>query len=183
MIVSVSSVKSVDTLLSRDTATSSPDVTFSQYCPSLNRLQRASGVTRWIGGVGVGLSLMITVDQIRSVLQQVVLSKMSLDDFDEWLTKTSWNMHKDSVPDAIQAVGKIELCLAEAGRKEISDQDLAQDLLASLPSVEIRNVMVSVIVCTGGRGSSTAFNPPLLQWAVAGKQHEKECGSVPPQLV
>jgi hypothetical protein len=136
-----------------------------------------------MGGLfGVGLSLMITVDQIRAVLQQVVLSKISLDDFDEWLTKASWNMHRDSVPDAIQAVGKIELRLAEADRKEVSDEDLVQDLLASLPSVEFTNVPVFVTISTGGDVSNNIVSPPLLQWVVSGKQPEKEFGSVPPVL-
>ena len=143
MIVTVSWVRSVDILLASRTATSSPEVTFSQYRPSLNRLQSSSGVTRLMGGrVGIGLSLMITVDQIRTVLQQVVESKLSLDEFDEWLSRASWEMHKDSAPDAVQAVGTIELRLAEADSRTVSEEDLVQELLGSLPSTESRNVPV-----------------------------------------
>ena len=56
---------------------------------------------------------MITVDQIRSMLQQLTLSQLSLDDFDEWLTGASWNMQQASSPEAISMVGQIEARLAE----------------------------------------------------------------------
>jgi hypothetical protein len=85
---------------------------------------------------------MITVDQIRTVLQQVVESKLSLDEFDEWLSRASWEMHKDSAPDAVQTVGTIELRLAEADSRTVSEEDLVQELLGSLPSTESRNVPV-----------------------------------------
>jgi hypothetical protein len=67
---------------------------------------------------------MITVDQIRSAVQQVILSKISLDDFDEWLTKASWNMHKDSKVEAVRMVGNIELMLAEFDSGDLSERDL-----------------------------------------------------------
>ena len=65
---------------------------------------------------------MITAAQIRSMIQQLTLLKISLDDFDQWLTAASWNMHKDSQPESDEAkrmIGKIELGLAEfdAGHK------------------------------------------------------------------
>jgi hypothetical protein len=56
---------------------------------------------------------MVTVDQIKSMLQQLTLFRISLDDFEEWLTAASWNMHKDSKPDAVRMVGQIELLLSE----------------------------------------------------------------------
>jgi hypothetical protein len=46
------------------------------------------------------------------MLQQVILASVSLDQFDEWLAKASWNMQRDSSPEAISLVGKIELLLA-----------------------------------------------------------------------
>jgi hypothetical protein len=60
---------------------------------------------------------MITVEQTRSKLVQLTLSKLSLDDFDQWLTKASWNMHVSSSPEAVALVGQIEETLAiyEAG--------------------------------------------------------------------
>ena len=73
-------------------------------------------------GCEVELSVMITAAQIRSMIQQLTLLKISLDDFDQWLTAASWNMHKDSQPESDEAkrmIGKIELGLAEfdAGHK------------------------------------------------------------------
>jgi hypothetical protein len=60
---------------------------------------------------------MISVEQIRSMIEQLTLSKLSLDDFDEWLTRASWNMHVSSSPEAIALVGQIEggLAVYEAG--------------------------------------------------------------------
>jgi hypothetical protein len=67
---------------------------------------------------------MITVDQIRAELQRVVLSEISLDDFDEWLTKASWNMQQDSAPGAVNLVGKIELLLADYDSERVSHPSL-----------------------------------------------------------
>lgn len=55
---------------------------------------------------------MITVDQIRTMLQQVILADISFDQFDERLSRASWDMHLDSSAEAISLVGKIELILA-----------------------------------------------------------------------
>lgn len=64
---------------------------------------------------------MITVQQIRQSLRLVSAKKMSLDAFDEWLSKASWNMHKDSSAEAVKMVGNIELmlsCLDEGKQSE-----------------------------------------------------------------
>lgn len=63
---------------------------------------------------------MITADQIRAMVHQLILSKISLDEFEEWLTANSWNAHQDSEVEAMQLVGKIELALAEAGTDQES---------------------------------------------------------------
>ena len=58
------------------------------------------------------------------MLQQVTLSELSLDSFDEWLTSASWNMHKDSSAEAVELVGQIELLLSEQEIGLISHADL-----------------------------------------------------------
>lgn len=73
------------------------------------------------GWVEVELAVMISGNQIRVMAEQLSLSKMSLDDFEEWLSKASWNMHKDSDDEARKLVGAIELCLAESEAKTDSD--------------------------------------------------------------
>jgi hypothetical protein len=76
---------------------------------------------------------MITVDQIRTMLQQVILASVSLDQFDEWLSKASWNMHHESSPEAISLVGKIELILAEYDAGFQSEEQTLSSLSALNP--------------------------------------------------
>jgi len=76
---------------------------------------------------------MITVDQTRAMLQQVIAAGVSLDQFDEWLSKASWNMHHDSSPEAISLVGKIELLLAEYDDGLQSEQETLSSLAALNP--------------------------------------------------
>jgi len=64
---------------------------------------------------------MITVDQIRKQLRELVANKLTLEAFEDWLSVESWNMHKDSSADAIKLVGDIELmlsCFDEGGQSE-----------------------------------------------------------------
>jgi hypothetical protein len=123
---------------------------------------------------------MIAVSQIREQLGAVVKGRSNLEAFQDWLVRASWNMHKDSASDAIQAVGKIELRLAEADYSEVPESELIQDLIAALPSVEIMNTPVLVTISTSGVISGNVFSPPLLRWVAAGIQPEKEFGSAPP---
>ena len=125
---------------------------------------------------------MIAVSQIREQLEAVMNGRSNLEAFQDWLVRASWNMHKDSASDAIQAVGKIELRLAEADYSEVSEDELIKDLIAALPSMEFRNIPVFVTISTGGVVSGNAFNPPLLRWVAADIQPEKEFGSAPPVL-
>lgn len=103
-----------------------PVLTFSQYRPSLNRLHNSSDVTRWMKGAG--LSAMITVDAISAMLQQLAQSNISLDQFDEWLTRDSWNMHKDSSPAAVKMVGEIERRMAECDSGVVAEEELLLEL-------------------------------------------------------
>jgi len=67
------------------------------------------------------------------MLQQVIAAGVSLDQFDEWLSKASWNMHHDSSPEAISLVGKIELLLAEYDDGLQSEQETLSSLAALNP--------------------------------------------------
>jgi hypothetical protein len=52
---------------------------------------------------------MIQENEIRAKL----LSLSDLNEFEDWVVEQSWNMHRDSEPNAQKLVGKIELALAE----------------------------------------------------------------------
>ena len=88
-------------------------------------------------GCEVELQVMITTTQIRAMIQQVTLFKISLDDFEEWLTAASWSMHQDSEPEAVQLVGKIELGLAEVDAGHKSYADLLRDFASLAGMFEI----------------------------------------------
>lgn len=65
------------------------------------------------------------------MIHQLTLLKISLDDFEEWLTSASWNMHKDSQPESGEVrrmVGKIELALAEYDDGRKSESQLFSEL-------------------------------------------------------
>jgi hypothetical protein len=109
---------------------------------------------------------MITVDQIRAMLQQVILASVSLDQFDEWLSKASWNMHHDSSPEAISLVGKIELILATYD-EGLQSEDHALSCLRDLP-VFLFNNSNAASISTGGTGN--VVSRPSTQWVVVGKQ-------------
>jgi hypothetical protein len=71
---------------------------------------------------------MITVDQIREKLRLMLQESISLDDFEEWMSSKSWNMHVDSLPEAISLVGNIELLLAEFDNGHLSEENLIKSL-------------------------------------------------------
>ncbi len=71
---------------------------------------------------------MIHVAEIRSMLQQLILAEMSLEAFDSWLAKASWNMHLDSDSDAIQLVGALQSLLAELDAGHVSSDDFHQEI-------------------------------------------------------
>lgn len=76
---------------------------------------------------------MIQENEIRGKL--IALS--SLDEFEDWLVRESWNMHRDSDPKAQQLVGKVELALAEFHNGHLQEPLLRQRLrnLASIYEV------------------------------------------------
>jgi hypothetical protein len=76
---------------------------------------------------------MIQENDIREKLLQLG----SLDEFEDWLVRNSWNMHLDSNPSAQRLVGKIELALAEFYDGYVTEPLLRQRLrnLASIYEV------------------------------------------------
>lgn len=70
---------------------------------------------------GLELSGMVTAAQVRVMVGELSLSKISLDDFEEWLTRVSWNMHQNpNVDDETKKfVGAIELRLADSDSSKL----------------------------------------------------------------
>ncbi len=170
--------RSVKTHSSRTTCENCPDLALSQYPPSLKRLHSSADVTRWM--VGVGLLGMISVQEISAMLRQVALSGISLDDFDEWLTRQSWDMHKDSDPAAIAMVGRIERLFAEHERDLITDDDLLQSL-QRMNGIYLINVQDEPHVVSAG--SVNTYSAPTVRFepsADADRRFSMEFSYTPP---
>lgn len=71
---------------------------------------------------------MIQENEIRAQLLEYLSGNRNLDDVEDWIVQQSWNMHRDSNPDAQRLVGQIELALAEYNNNHISDVALRQRL-------------------------------------------------------
>ncbi len=58
---------------------------------------------------------MLNSAQIRIMVGELVLSRISLDDFEDWLVGASWNMHQNPEIDAEtkRLVGAIELNVSQ----------------------------------------------------------------------
>jgi hypothetical protein len=112
---------------------------------------------------------MINVDQIRVMLQRVILAEVSLDEFDEWISRESWNMHKDSSIEAIELIGKIELILADFDSGACSEAGVIKAFASLNPVFRISNVENPVSITTSG-SAFNLVNLPKQQWEVFGTQ-------------
>ena len=106
----------------------------------------------------VELPIMITAAQIRAMIQQLSLYKISLDDFEEWFTAASWNAQKvegSDAAEALQMVGKVELCLAEGERKPYAE--FLQDMEAIAGMFRIGEAPVLASAVSAGNVKAVPF--------------------------
>jgi hypothetical protein len=77
---------------------------------------------------------MITVSQIREHLQSLLDSNdpSSLDEFEDWLVRASWNMHQDTDLAAQEFASSIELRLVEFSSGDQDESVLRKDILKLL---------------------------------------------------
>ncbi|MBI1955041.1 MAG: hypothetical protein HYS38_01460 [Acidobacteria bacterium] len=71
---------------------------------------------------------MLSSAQIHRQLWQYLAGSLSIDEFEDWLVSSSWNMHKDADRDAQELVGAIELRLAEYSQGHLDEADLKSEL-------------------------------------------------------
>ena len=65
------------------------------------------------------------------------MGKLSLDAFEDWLVPESWNMFKDSSPEAIDLVSSIHLLLSERDDRVLNKSNLRKELLSLLNNVSL----------------------------------------------
>jgi hypothetical protein len=94
------------------------------------------------------------------MIHRLALSKITLDDFEEWLTAASWNAQKNSDTDALRMVGKIELYLAEADAESKSYDELLRDFanLSGIWMFKMGDAPSSLISADSSCTQSVPFN-------------------------
>lgn len=110
---------------------------------------------------------MITVTQIREHLVDLLASNEAeaLDDFDDWLTDASWNMHLHSDHQAQRIVSAIELRLAEFDSGRIGKEQLREQLKRVLRDCSIGISADPIVVFSG---SSVDFKHQVWAFSSAG---------------
>lgn len=71
---------------------------------------------------------MIAENSIREKLSRFLRNDISLDQFEDWLAQSSWNMHVDSDPSARKLASSIELRLAEHSSGHLDERALRDEL-------------------------------------------------------
>jgi hypothetical protein len=122
---------------------------------------------------------MITADQIRAMIQQLTLFNITLDDFEDWLTAASWNMHQGAEQDAVSMAGKIELELAEMDAGHKSQADILKEFAMLAGLFEMGDAPPVRIFSGSGNAKSFRFNGLFQLWADADKQHGMEFSYTP----
>lgn len=108
---------------------------------------------------------MIEESEVRKRLLGFLKGDLSLDDFEDWLVISSWDMHLDSEPGAQELVWAIELALSEHSSRHLSYDGLKQefgDLVNHVVfSVEVRDeTIVQRPVWWRSGAVATLLQPP-----------------------
>ena len=111
--------------------------------------------------------VMIRESEVREKMRDVLLSRLALDDFEDWLTQHSWNMHLDSDPNVQGLVTSVQLALDEYSVDTITEAELLSlfgDLLdeVSIMGVEVFQVGVALVDANIAR--------PRVRWSIASSQ-------------
>ena len=83
---------------------------------------------------------MISEYQIVRQIRLLLANKISLDDFEDWLVQSSWNMQLDSDSEAQELVWKIELSLAEYSSEHLDSKELFAELGDLIPKLSEKTV-------------------------------------------
>ena len=76
---------------------------------------------------------MVSESQIFRQIERLLVNRISLDAFEDWLVRSSWNMHLDSGSKAQSLVWKIELSLAEYSSEHVDVKELLAELKNLVP--------------------------------------------------
>jgi hypothetical protein len=72
---------------------------------------------------------MLAHEELRNQLVRFLNKELSLDDFEDWFVRASWNIHKNPDLLAQRLAYAIEVRLAERSNGNLPDEQLRQELL------------------------------------------------------
>ena len=80
---------------------------------------------------------MLSESILHDRVSQFLAGELPLDDFEDWLSSESWNMHRRASVTAQRLASEIELRLAEHGAGHLSDDVLRNELRALLEQMPL----------------------------------------------
>ena len=86
---------------------------------------------------------MIQESEVREKLSAVLSSVLDLENFGEWLARSSWNMHLDSEPNAQELVSSIQMVMDEYDAGALSREELFDEFAALLDQL-VLSVSITV---------------------------------------
>jgi len=93
---------------------------------------------------------MLRAWELRSRIAAYLWGSLPLDDFDEWFSASTWNMHRDSNVQAQEMAAAVELLLAEHSSGHLTDDDLKAKLQ---PFADPSAIFISAVHVVGSTTS------------------------------
>jgi hypothetical protein len=106
---------------------------------------------------------MANLQEIRRELARFLAHEVTLDAFNEWLSRNTWNIQRESSP-VKDLVGAIELMLVEFSNGHRSETEVREHLTALLPNREFTIVFDNSLraLPTATTSSSTSYQTVAL---------------------
>jgi len=108
---------------------------------------------------------MISSGEVQNRLADFLAGNSSLDDFEDWFVKQSWDVHKFQDFDLQRLIFAIELRLSEHSSGHLPEDALREDLRRILQRVPLKiGVRADAVSVQSGTSSSASFRPvPRIQ--------------------
>lgn len=79
---------------------------------------------------------MIIEQELREHMQRALSGSISLNELYDWLMDRSWNMHKDSLPAAVELAAEVEALFFKRSDGLIADPDVRSELSSLLNNIQ-----------------------------------------------
>jgi hypothetical protein len=110
---------------------------------------------------------MVSAAKIREHVVKFLGHQESLNDFDDWFTRYTWDTHLNNDPEVDRLVGAVELALAEHSSKQLDDRELDAQLCSLVQFQSATIPLGSRAVDTPFTAHTTALQDHYSEVAVA----------------